>query len=383
MRPETLLFRLGLCCIPALVVLAGCGGEFDDMGSAGFDASASEFGEDGGGVGAGDGGKASCDPGEVSDTRVVEGGIECAAGQREEALTCATDGSGFQWQPLEDFDGSQRECEPGAIETRGEGCDEETRTCAANTCRWGPFEWVNECAVEQIVFVNFGGVTLDDCGPGQCEDPQADTSWMVGDPYGGADASWTFEPFARGQDAQDEILNKLNGYYARYFIRFVQERPSSGDYTMAVVTDTHFLPNHGVCPLDCNNETEQICLVNNITDNSVDTIARFTAHELGHSFGLHHVTNSADIMFWDSSGSSFTQAILEPESSCGLMMGDVQDAPAILANNIGLRAEENVGGACYVDGAAGSCIDVVADSCTGTLITGACPGPADIRCCMP
>jgi hypothetical protein len=375
--------RIGRGLLLSIVGLVlSCGGEdFDDAGpELGADAGA-----DAGDV-ARDASVASdagvdCVPGEVQDDRLMTGGDGCEAGEREEELTCNDDGSAFEWRATTEFDGSLRECEPGAVESQGEGCDEEERTCSS-TCTWGDLEPVLDCPRDQVVFVNFDGVTIEDC-PGNCEDPKTNKSLVVGAEYGGMDTSWSFAPFTRSRADKDAILNKLSGYFAAFVVRFVDERPVDGDYTMAVVSDTHFLPNHGVCPLDCDNSSEQICMVNNITDNTTDTIARFVAHELGHSFGLHHVDNAAGIMNWDSSGSSFTASPLTEAQACGLTLGQTQDAPAILAANLGLRDEVNIGATCHVDGVEGACIDTVADTCTGTVHVGACPGPAEIRCCTP
>jgi hypothetical protein len=374
----------------AIFASGGCGPDFvqepagengdglsSDQGDKGqVDAGRDGDLEDGGGA------EGTCNPGEVQGLRTVNGGEGCEAGAREEALTCLGDGTGFDWVATTDFDGSDRQCEGGTVESRESGCWEEVRTCAPETCTWSAWEWAMDCLREQVVFVNFEGVTIDDC-PGNCEDPRENKSLIVGAEYGGSASSWTFEPFTRGADAEDEILNKLSGYYARYLIRFVKVRPESGPYTMAVVTDTHMLPNHGVCPLDCDNTSEQICLINNITDNTNDTIARFVAHELGHSFGLHHVDNIAAIMNWDSSGSAFTASPLAEDQSCGLTLGQTQDAPSMLGNALGLRDEENVGASCHVAGVEGSCIDTDTTGCDGLVHVGACPGPAAIRCCTP
>lgn len=265
--------------VATLCFVSACGYEGLDAGPGLTDAPTGDAG--GGPADAGeaaDGGGAGCTPSEVQDFRFATGGEGCEAGEREEELTCTADGHGFEWQGVTAFDGSLRECEPGTSESRGEGCDEEQRSCASSGCTWGAFAAVQMCATDQVVFINFDGVT---------------------------------------------------------------------------------------------------------TDNTNDTIARFVAHELGHSFGLHHVDNATGIMNWDSSGSTFSAAALAEEQACGLTLGQTQDAPAILAANLGLRDDVNVGASCYVAGAMGGCIDTAADTCAGDTHVGACPGPAEIRCCTP
>ncbi len=326
-------------------------------------------------------GPEGCTPGDVFDTRVVAGGLGCLKGQKMQALTCDDAGAMYVWVDLEPFDGSARECEPDAVQSMGSGCEEEVRVCDNQTCTWGAYELVLQCPEEQIVYVNFDGQKVDDC-PGFCDEPHNNKTWIVGDSYGGAASSWTFPPFTRGRAARDEILNKLSGYYRRYKILFEETRPANPPYTMVVVSDAHLLPNHGVCPLDCDNSAERTCLVNKTDDDQIDTVARYVAHELGHSFGLHHVSSAADIMVWNSVGSSFTSSTLE-QDACGKSKGALQDAPAVLAKNLGLRSEQNVGASCYVSGAGGTCIDENVTSCTGTIHSGACPGPAQIRCCVP
>lgn len=56
------------------------------------------------------------------------------------------------------------------------------------------------------------------------------------------------------------------------------------------------------------------------------------------------------------------------EADCGASTGTDSD-------------DDNPWGACTADGEAGQCLDTTLSTCLGTLHTGACPGPNEIRCC--
>jgi hypothetical protein len=187
----------------------------------------------------------------------------------------------------------------------------------------------------QIVYVNFDGVHVEDCS-NECSDARANQSWAVGAHFGGA--AIDFLPYTADADSRSTVLTGLRAAYASYNVEFTTTRPEAGDYTMVIVSASGG-PNHGVAPLDCGNKNpDDIAFVYRTTNSSADLVAREAAHELGHSFGLAHVASRADFMQWASSGSAFTRAPYDTVHVSGKCFdGDTQDAPALLAENLGIH----------------------------------------------
>jgi hypothetical protein len=107
-------------------------------------------------------------------------------------------------------------------------------------------------------------------------------------------------------------------------------------------------PHHGVAPQDCNNSNpNDIAFVYKIGGSTADTISRFAAHELGHSFGLAHVLESSDIMQWASSGRAFRRSTLDKSDAHwfgACVDGNVQDEPAMLTAALGPKLPETWNG---------------------------------------
>lgn len=185
----------------------------------------------------------------------------------------------------------------------------------------------------QVVYVNFDGPTITDCS-GYCSDAEHNRSWVVG---AQGDARKDFLPFTNAA-ARATIMTSLRGKFARYRVAFTTSRPSHGPYTMVVVSPSYW-PHHGVAPLDCGNANRSdIAFVYRTNGYTAEAIAREVAHELGHSFGLSHVVNNADIMQWASSGGRYTVARYDTAHESGkCFSGSTQNAPAMLAANLGLR----------------------------------------------
>ena len=186
----------------------------------------------------------------------------------------------------------------------------------------------------QRIYVNFDGPRIDDC-TGYCSDAPTNRSWAIGAHFG--TSSIDFAPYgdAAGRQA---VLDELGRAFGPYDVEITTNRPSAGPYTMLVVSPTTG-PHHGVAPLDCsNNNPDDIAFVYNIGSSSPGWVAQAAAHELGHSFGLAHVTGSGDYMHWDSSGDAFTRATWDSaRSNANCFDGSVQDAPALLLQALGAR----------------------------------------------
>jgi hypothetical protein len=186
----------------------------------------------------------------------------------------------------------------------------------------------------QIVYVNFDGVHVDDC-TGECSDARVNRSWAISAHFN--QHAIDFQPYGTAEQ-RATVLAGLRVAYAPYDVAFTTTRPTSGDYTMVIVSSTSG-PNHGVAPLDCGNANKNdIAFVYRTALSSPDLVAREAAHELGHSFGLAHVGSAADFMQWASSGSRFTVAPYDPaHPSDKCFAGSTQDAPALLAAALGSR----------------------------------------------
>jgi|GEM_PF-6754295 hypothetical protein len=147
-----------------------------------------------------------------------------------------------------------------------------------------------------------------------------------------------------------DTVDELTVLFLKYSITFVTERPEDGDYTMIVVGGTgEGVPTDssgtvGIAPLDCDNSyANDLGLVfgNKISSVSPQRLAYVIAHELGHTFGLEHVTDKTDIMYPALNGQTccWKKASLSSMSSCGR---SEQDANDVLADNLGLGPGDSV-----------------------------------------
>lgn len=197
----------------------------------------------------------------------------------------------------------------------------------------GPVRVLSGSRATQVVYVNFEGPTITDCN---CSDARSNQSLVIGQVFGSS--SVDFAPYT-SSSGRTTILANLRTFYAGYNVVFTTQRPSSGDYTMVVISPTTG-PHHGVAPQNCDNSNpNDIAFVHKIGSTSADTISRYAAHELGHSFGLAHVVDSTDIMQWASSGRAFERSTLDLSTahsfgSC-VPSGDVQDEPVMLTSALG------------------------------------------------
>lgn len=185
----------------------------------------------------------------------------------------------------------------------------------------------------QIVYVNFGGGRIDDCSS-YCSDASTNRSWAIGEVW--KTSFVTFLPYGGSSAARDTILATLRQAYAPYNVEFVTKRPAAAPYSMIMISASGG-PHHGVAPLNCaNTNPNDIAFVYRANETSAGFTARAAVHELGHSFGLAHVTSSADFMHWDSSGSTFTASAYDtghPSGKC--FDGSTQDASALLRAALG------------------------------------------------
>ena len=180
----------------------------------------------------------------------------------------------------------------------------------------------------QVIYLNFDGATLQQ-GPSNA--PNNTTALITS-------ATLSYPAFASwsklgGKDAGIKAVgDKLKIVYGTIAAKFVTTRPSSGDYTMAMIGgDGQGCAGGGaaigVAPLDCapaNKAAKDNANKNDIVlifgdkimtsgSPSLSTLVVTIAHELGHSFGLEHITDMNGIMapstggnngFWTTSATS-------------------------------------------------------------------------------
>jgi hypothetical protein len=186
----------------------------------------------------------------------------------------------------------------------------------------------------QVVFVNFDGGRVDNCAY-PCSRAAARRSWAIEAGFGHSD----FMNFAPYTDlaGQQTIMTTLGTLYAPYRVTFTTQPPADEPFTMVIVSPT-IAPHHGMAPLDCENQNQNdIAFVYQIDQVSPDLIARFAAHELGHSFGLAHVSENTEIMNWASRGRSFGTGTYDPgHPSDRCFTGNIQEAAALLEAALGL-----------------------------------------------
>jgi hypothetical protein len=190
----------------------------------------------------------------------------------------------------------------------------------------------------QVVFVNFGGPTIRHCS-NYCSDATTNRSFAIGQAM--KRSSVNFEPYTNAAGRRT-ILANLRAWFRPNHVTFTTTRPAQGPYTMLVISPTYW-DHHGVAPLDCGNANRSdIAFVFRAGRSSFYTsatkIAQAAAHELGHSFGLSHVTGAGQIMQWASSGRAFGRSPYDharPSGKC--FSGNVQDAPRMLRASVGPR----------------------------------------------
>jgi hypothetical protein len=191
----------------------------------------------------------------------------------------------------------------------------------------------------QVVYVNFDGPFIQHCAG--CSESQTNRSLVMG--HLGHANGYQFQPYTNTA-RKTAILHHLRNYFAAWHVTFTTTRPASGPYTMAVVSpSTITTGSHGIAPLDCGNRNRNDIVFVYRANNTrrfpnAALIARAVAHELGHSFGLSHVTGTSQVMQYASSGASFGVAPYDTRHVSGkCFTGNTQDAPALLRTNVGRR----------------------------------------------
>ena len=168
-----------------------------------------------------------------------------------------------------------------------------------------------------IVFLNFDGATIK---PGADSNSQTNTSYLTQEQV----ELPAFDGAAFGlprDGAIATVVAHLRDIFGGFDVVFVTDRPQSGEYTMAMIGGRANLLGQepgvlGLAPQDCqggedfqlnlNHSDIAFVFSDDAGGDGLDLmqLAFATAHELGHAFGLGHVTRSTDIMYSDLDGSS-------------------------------------------------------------------------------
>ena len=198
----------------------------------------------------------------------------------------------------------------------------------------------------QVVYLNFDGAQLK---PGP-SDSQQNTSILVSGPVD-YPAMQSLDKFGGKDAAIKAIVDKLKIIFATVAVKFVTSRPSSGDYTMAMIGGNGQGINSssggaiGVSPLDCGNKNKNdICVIfgDKIAAGgspSITMLATTTAHELGHSFGLDHIVDKGGIMYPQALGATQWATSQTDGGSC---TKGVQNAVKVLQDNLGVGKQDKL-----------------------------------------
>jgi hypothetical protein len=184
-----------------------------------------------------------------------------------------------------------------------------------------------------VLFLALDGMTLSN----GASNARANTSFIV--PAGPPVTIPAFDETAFGADraaAIAELLAQVRADFAAFDLAVTTSRPASGAYTMAVVGGSPSALGlgtrvAGIAPVDVGNPNRRdVAFVFSDEIATLKQVANCISHEVGHTFGLRHLTPQDDLM----------HPTLQPGAGSwqrGTIFGTqtVQDEPAILSGLFG------------------------------------------------
>ena len=156
----------------------------------------------------------------------------------------------------------------------------------------------------RVLYIAFDGATLTD----GADDATTNVSSLVS----GATAIPAFDstvaaPRISATDVHDVVLDRIRSLLAPYALPVTDVRPASGAYTMVVLGGSHGQLGRsagvaGLAPIDCaDTDASDVAFVFagdiDAVHGGVVAVGNTAAHEAGHTFGLEHVGEVADLMF--------------------------------------------------------------------------------------
>ena len=163
------------------------------------------------------------------------------------------------------------------------------------------------------VYLNRDGATLR----GGFDDPHAGTSSIASSGNGGR---LTIPPYAGSDRAWRGMVTCVRKHFAPFEVDIVDERPTSGAYSMIMVGGSPQLIGmgggvSGIAPADGIVLRRAVGfafsdLLRSDPEDTCDTVA----HEIGHTLGLDHATACNDLMSYDDCGA---KSFVDTTSACG------------------------------------------------------------------
>jgi hypothetical protein len=202
-----------------------------------------------------------------------------------------------------------------------------------------------------VVYVSFGGPVINACPTSAyCNDAVNRRHHYIRDSWGKSSIDFT----SWGTSAQRAIvIDFLRSRFSKYRVSFTTTKPTSGEYTMLVITSTAVGSTalRGKTDTDCyptsdgkglfNSNHRDIAFVVRVGGVSSSWVKRYAAHEVAHSFGLLHVVSSSDLMHYKSYGTSFTSGSsydnAHNPAGWRCVAGSTQNEPALLTKALGLK----------------------------------------------
>lgn len=151
----------------------------------------------------------------------------------------------------------------------------------------------------QVLYLNYGGPEIFNS---KGDNAATNESWVVGDSRGFGSDVYDFEPYP--EESRDIVTSKVTELLSPYNVLVTTERPTQGDYEMAVISPSAPNKADGQSPLDEGNQdpnnivfvmrTELPYVNKDLLGNGVfgpRKVGVEVVHEFFHSIGLDHDEN--------------------------------------------------------------------------------------------